>query len=107
MGAAQSHEKAKQHLKEMRSIFREFDESEKGTVDMEEFVSALERPVLVDRLAAMDLDAGDATMLFELLDNGDGMLTFDEIVSGVSRLQGKARSIDLAAMARRLAGFEY
>jgi len=45
--------------------------------------------------SAQDLDAGDADYLYDLLDDGDGNLTVGELISGVARLKGAARSIDL------------
>jgi hypothetical protein len=40
----------------------------------------------------MDLDAGDIDTLFALIDDGDGGITVDELIKGVSRLKGTARS---------------
>merc|ERR1712232_1504102 len=43
--------------------------------------------------------AGDAEKVFDFLDvSQDGFLTFGELVRGVSRLQGPARSMDLATL---------
>lgn len=37
----------------------------------------------------------DVDILWKLLDDGDGALSLDELVRGVGRLKGGARSIDL------------
>jgi len=49
-------------------------------------------------LGAQGLDASDATCLFELMDDGSGELETQELVSGVAKLKGPARSLDLAML---------
>merc|ERR1711957_558612 len=52
-------------------------------------------------MASMDLDVADAEMVFELVDaDGDGRLTAEELVAGVSRLMGDARNLDLLVLMR-------
>merc|ERR1712014_291523 len=49
------------------------------------------------------LNLSDADRVFELLEtDGDGKLSVEEIVCGVFRLQGPARSLDLAVLSKEL-----
>merc|ERR1712232_1527438 len=67
-----------------------------GQISKDEFVSLVEDASVKMWLSSMDLDAGDGAKLFDLLDeSNDGQLSYDELVKGVSKLKGVARSIDL------------
>ena len=37
-------------------------------------------------------------LIFNLIDNGDGSVTYDEFVQGICRLKGHAREIDVIAI---------
>mmetsp|Transcript_12654 Transcript_12654/g.22720 ORF Transcript_12654/g.22720 Transcript_12654/m.22720 type:complete len:144 (-) Transcript_12654:22-453(-) len=64
-------------------------------------------------LGAQGLDVSDAKLLFDLMDDGSGVLELQELVKGVAKLKGPAKSLDLAVLskegqdhARRMAQFE-
>mmetsp|Transcript_18242 Transcript_18242/g.42495 ORF Transcript_18242/g.42495 Transcript_18242/m.42495 type:complete len:782 (+) Transcript_18242:59-2404(+) len=89
------------HVRKMRALFERADDSGDGLVDLEEFRLVVSDPGIKTWLASMDLDASDVDMLFHIIDDDyDGHLTVDELVRGVSRLKGPARSIDLAVQMR-------
>merc|ERR1712098_523255 len=69
-----------------------------GTLDRKEFIRILRDPRTNRWLSAMEIEVGDANALFDLLDDGDGKITVDELVRGVSRLRGAARSIDVVTV---------
>ena len=52
-------------------------------------------PFVVSWMAAYEIDVTDVELLFCLMDDGDGTITAEELVSGVSRLKGFARSMGL------------
>merc|ERR1712137_1477867 len=79
----------------MGSLLRKADASGDGTVSLDEFQTLLEDPTMRLWLSAQDIDVGDSALLFDLLDNGDGELTANELCSGISRLKGPARSFDI------------
>jgi len=99
---ARSKKETASYRKQIEDLFEGIEKSEDGTVNFGGFSRALKDAGVQQKLAAMDLEGGDAKTLFELLDNGDRSLTLHHLLLGVSRLKGKARSIDLAALARRL-----
>merc|ERR1712167_435516 len=52
-------------------------------------------------LGAMDLSVGSADLLFSLIDlDGNGDLTLEELVKGVGRLKGDAKSWDVLNLIR-------
>merc|ERR1712032_1219722 len=53
-------------------------------------------------LHAMDIDASDASLLFELIDlDGNGQLTFEELIEGMGALRGNARNVDVKLLLRQ------
>jgi len=99
----QKQRQLKVHTKKMEAFFKEADESGDGKVDLEEFRAILDTAQVRVWLAAQELDASDADKLFMLLDKGNGSLTATDLVKGVARLKGGARSIDLIVSLRQMA----
>jgi len=46
-------------------------------------------------LQELGIEVNDTGDLFDLLDDGDGQITTEEFVQGISRLKGEARAKDL------------
>merc|ERR1711971_733151 len=67
---------------------------------------ALNKPWLKTWLQALDIEAHDPNLLFDFLDNGDGQISAQELVGGIARLKGSARSVDLMALMQRHAKVE-
>mmetsp|Transcript_65275 Transcript_65275/g.155978 ORF Transcript_65275/g.155978 Transcript_65275/m.155978 type:complete len:808 (+) Transcript_65275:158-2581(+) len=85
------------HEKKMKHLFDHLDESADGYLDMEEFKEVANDKRISTWLASMDLDASDIETLYKLIDaDDDGQITVEELIAGVGRLKGSARSIDLA-----------
>ena len=57
-------------------------------------------PEIVNWLAAMDLHISDPMSLFEMVqgDSEDNTITAEQLVMGVSRLKGAARSTDMHSL---------
>jgi len=82
----------------LREVFMEADESGDGTVNKEEFESLIHNPRARAGLSAMELEMHEVEGLFQLLDDGDGTVSFDEFLKGVVKLKGQARSQDVLAI---------
>jgi len=91
------------HARKMRRFVQKADLSGDGGLSREEFKDVLKSEDVRAWFAAQELDAGDADLLFSLLDNGDSTLTAEELVVGVSRLKGAARNIDLHGLMHMVA----
>merc|ERR1712137_584935 len=75
------------------------DESRNGSIDRDEFERFLNDDRMKAWLAAQDVDAGNATFLFDLLDvDEDEELTPAEICNGIARIKGNAKSSDLLGL---------
>jgi len=69
-----------------------------GILTLEEFQQLLTNPLMKTFLSTLELDAKESTQLFEMLDDGDGMIYPEEFVEGAMRLKGSARSQDVIAI---------
>merc|ERR1712032_537682 len=82
----------------MSGLFLEADENSDGVLSLEEFRNVVSDPLVRTWLASMDLDMRDVDALFRLIGNGDVGITSEQLIVGVERLKGAARSIDLNSL---------
>jgi len=94
------------HTQKMEKFLRDADSSGDGGLSKDEFRDILQSGDVKVWFAAQDLDAGDADYLYDLLDDGDGNLTVGELIAGVARLKGAARSIDLFGLMHLVANLD-
>lgn len=90
--------KRDQHIKKMKSLFEAADETGDGVLDREEFIQVMTDPEIVNWLAAMDLQIADPNALFDMVigeHDEEGTINAEQLVRGVSRLKGAARSTDM------------
>merc|ERR1712032_1414 len=89
----------KVYTKKMRDFFVRADTHHDGKITMEEFRKVMEHEQIRTWLASMEVNASDVDQMFALLDTSkNGALEIEELVKGINRLKGAARSIDLVAM---------
>jgi len=88
----------KVHTKKMVELFSHADTDGNGALDREEFNAAMNDDSIRAWLSSMGLDVDDVDNLFTLMDDGDEELTAEEVMKGVSRLKGPARSIDMVTL---------
>jgi hypothetical protein len=84
--------------RQLKSVFREADSDMSGSVGLDEFKAALEKPDVRTVLSMMEVDIADAELLFYILDNGNGTMDLDEFTAGVLRIRGPAKSVDTVAL---------
>merc|ERR1712224_452570 len=75
---AEKLKQAARYESQMRRIFQHADTSGDGMVSWAEFDTILQNPRMRSFLAIMDFEVEDATHLFELLDTGDGNISYEE-----------------------------
>jgi len=81
--------------KELSELFDEADTSRDGVLSKEELAEVMSHPKVCLWLDELGIEVSDTSDLFELLDDGDGSITVEEFVNGISRLKGEARAKDL------------
>jgi len=94
----QKQRQTRTHIKKMQTLFQETDRSGDGFLDEEEFREVMQDSRVKAWLAAMDLEVRDTDLIFSLIDDGDHKISAEELVLGVGRLKGPARSVDLITL---------
>eukprot|EP00928_Gymnodinium_smaydae_P080075 TRINITY_DN6386_c2_g1_i2.p1 TRINITY_DN6386_c2_g1~~TRINITY_DN6386_c2_g1_i2.p1 ORF type:complete len:587 (+),score=81.39 TRINITY_DN6386_c2_g1_i2:85-1845(+) len=86
------------HVKKMRKLFKAVDHEGRGYISFDQFKVVVADPHVKTWLASMELSTADVAKLYALLDDGDERLLVEELVEGVAKLKGPARSFDLAIL---------
>jgi hypothetical protein len=77
-----------------------------GVITWDDFLMHMESDELVELFDALNVDFAEARALFQLIDqDSSGTLTADELQGGWVRLQGPAKSLDLALHMRKFEEF--
>lgn len=63
-------------------------------------MEALSLPSVQGFLQSMDVSIRDTGPLFEILDDGDGLITITEFCKGLLQLKGMARALDIIVLQR-------
>jgi len=92
-----SNERArKTHAAKICDFFKYADKSKDGFLDFDEFSQVIEEDEVRNWLAAMELNIADVHGFYHLLDKEhDGKISLEELLNGVGRLKGSARSYDV------------
>lgn len=90
------------YFKNVAKIFEKLDTSGDGLLSWSEFEQLLEDPKLRFLLDKLEIAAGDLKVLFDLLDDtGDGEISVEEFIEGVTRFKGNAKSLDVGQVLLR------
>lgn len=82
----------------LEELFLAADENQDGILSPAEFLAAMNLPSVKNFLHSMDVNIRDIGPLFEILDDGDGMITVSEFCKGLQQLKGAARAIDMVVL---------
>eukprot|EP00440_Ansanella_granifera_P010024 gb/GFBE01010872.1/.p1 GENE.gb/GFBE01010872.1/~~gb/GFBE01010872.1/.p1 ORF type:complete len:587 (+),score=118.18 gb/GFBE01010872.1/:1-1761(+) len=94
----QAEHKKRNHMNKMQKLFQIADNSGDGVLTESEFLSIVDNPKVKSWLSAQELNVHDPEMLFRLIDSGAGCageVSAEQFVTGVGKLKGPARSMDL------------
>ncbi|CAJ1404663.1 unnamed protein product [Effrenium voratum] len=84
----------KRYIKKLEGIFEAMDDSGDGVLSEDEMTTLLMDPCVQAYLQSLDLDLAEGEALFQLLQNGEGKVTYEDFIDGVLRCKGPARAID-------------
>jgi len=84
--------------KKLEELFMVADEDGDGHLTPEEFLAAMSLPSVQRFLNSLDVSIRDCGPLFDILDDGDGMITIAEFCKGLMQLKGQARAIDIVVL---------
>lgn len=97
-------EKAK-FVERLCRVFNELDTNGDGVISWDEFEPMMRDERLQGLLLTLEVSASDVYGLFQELDDGDGEISIEEFLKGISSLRGQAKAMDLVTVmniARRM-----
>lgn len=92
------HEKmrlAEKYTASLNRLYHELDTDKDGYVSSDELSTLCEDPRAIAWLHSLDLSVQEVNALFELMDTGEGRVSWNAFVDGLTRLKGGAKNIDL------------
>mmetsp|Transcript_112746 Transcript_112746/g.177393 ORF Transcript_112746/g.177393 Transcript_112746/m.177393 type:complete len:322 (+) Transcript_112746:1-966(+) len=99
---AEQNEKRTKVLSKLNQLFMQADNSGDGELDRDEFEKIMTHPEVRSYLQSLELDIHEEAGLFQLIDDGDEKITYPEFITGVMRLKGQARAVDMVSVMRDL-----
>lgn len=90
--------KKKRELDQLQDLFSMADQNGNGEMDQEEFRALMEQPMARTILSILEIDPTDAKHVFTVLDDGDGEILMSEFISGVMRVRGHAKALDMVTV---------
>jgi hypothetical protein len=100
--AKDAEQEKRRELKVLSNIFLELDKDGSGDLTYDEFKSALSHPQVIQVLSLLDLNRKEMLDSWDILDDGDNMLTITEFTNGIRRMKGGAKSKDIQDVCKRL-----
>jgi len=82
----------KKQWKLFRQLFKAMDQDKDGSLTVDEFRGAFAIPEVVNKLKLLNFKEEDCQVLFELLDDGDGVLDCEEFLEGLQSMKGLAQA---------------
>eukprot|EP00930_Biecheleria_cincta_P093595 TRINITY_DN8401_c0_g1_i1.p1 TRINITY_DN8401_c0_g1~~TRINITY_DN8401_c0_g1_i1.p1 ORF type:complete len:554 (+),score=76.08 TRINITY_DN8401_c0_g1_i1:35-1663(+) len=83
------------HRRKLEMLFANADVSDDGLLSREEFAALLGDDHMKLWLNQLGLEYHDLVELFDLIDDGDGRMNWEEFLNGSKMLKGGAKSIDV------------
>ncbi|CAE6916345.1 Scn11a [Symbiodinium sp. CCMP2456] len=84
----------------LEELFRAADDDGDGHLTKDEFAAAMSLPSVQGFLTSLDVSVRDCHPLFDILDDGDGLITTAEFCKGLMQLKGQARALDIFVLQR-------
>ncbi|CAJ1396048.1 unnamed protein product [Effrenium voratum] len=89
---------AKSFQRKLEELFRAADEDGNGALSADEFLEAMNLPSVQQYLNYLDIRVQDIGPLFDILDDGDGLITIAEFSKGLMQIKGQARALDMVVL---------
>lgn len=82
----------------LAAVFQALNMNGDGMLTEETFMLIVSNPDIKAWLATLELDVHDVRGLFALLQEGEGLLSYEKFLQGILRLKGQARSLDVISI---------
>jgi len=85
-------------VQQVESLFRDLDVDGDGLVNEEEFYEVVHDRRFRNMLESLEVRPHEVNGLFRLIDDGDGLISCQELITGVVRLRGGAKHVDVVSL---------
>mmetsp|Transcript_61573 Transcript_61573/g.144297 ORF Transcript_61573/g.144297 Transcript_61573/m.144297 type:complete len:550 (-) Transcript_61573:84-1733(-) len=89
---------ANNYQKKLEELFHLADDDGDGNLSRDEFVETMSLASVQHYLRTLNVSVQDCRPLFDILDDGDGLITIAEFCRGITQLQGHARAVDFVIL---------
>ena len=89
---------SQRYQRRLEELFHLVDDDGDGHLTLEEFRAACSLPSVEQYMSYLDVTLRDCEPLFEILAEGDGLITITEFCKGVMQLKGLAKAIDIVML---------
>lgn len=97
----------RQFIDELEEMFDMMDMNSDGTINWEEFEKSFSDPELASKWKLMEFSNEDCLQLFNLLDNGQGIIDMKEFFEGLKQMRGQARAKDVYSLIKMVKKLEH
>merc|ERR1712118_41122 len=87
-----------EYITRLKHVFTHADQDGTGNISMDEFHEMLSDDRVNLWLSELEVEVTEVDGLFQLMDTGDGQVSFDEFMSGLMRIRGSAKGVDLVTL---------
>eukprot|EP00490_Sorites_sp_Unknown_P014365 CAMPEP_0114642096 /NCGR_PEP_ID=MMETSP0191-20121206/2636_1 /TAXON_ID=126664 /ORGANISM="Sorites sp." /LENGTH=215 /DNA_ID=CAMNT_0001854237 /DNA_START=249 /DNA_END=896 /DNA_ORIENTATION=+ len=91
---------SKNYQQKLEGLFRLADNDGDGHLTLQEFMETMNLQSVQHYLKILDVTVNDSRILFDILDDGDGLVTITEFCQGISKLRGHVKPIDFVTLHR-------
>lgn len=82
------------YVAKIRNFLKQADKDGNGQMDRDELDAAIKNPAITKYFRAIGLQLHEIDGLFNILDDGDGLISSEEFIGGCMRMTGNARAVD-------------
>lgn len=86
----------------LSDLFMEIDLDGSGELSKDELFSSMKNKKVMQMLDVLEMQVSELTEVWDVLDDGDGLLTIKEFTDGIRRMKGEAKAKDIADVIKKL-----
>jgi len=91
------------YKKELKEWFQSVDENNDNQLSWEELQQVQNEPNLKLWMRQLEIEPSSLRSLYDIIDtNGDGSISFDELLDGATKIKGTAKNVDLVYLLTRM-----
>merc|ERR1719277_2653659 len=89
-------------LRKLRRLFRAMDQDQSNSISWDEFQSSFKDPAVLEYWTLLNFSTEECAEVWQLIDDGDGVIEIDEFVDALTRMEGMASAKDLFRLQRSI-----